>query len=46
MTTLDKIFNDRKEPVAVFTALLLAMGKALQCDRTFLSVASCSIDAI
>jgi GAF domain-containing protein len=36
MTTIDKIFNEYQEPVAVFTALLPEMGEALQCDRIFL----------
>jgi len=36
MTTIDKIFNEYQEPVAVFTALLPAVGEALQCDRIFL----------
>ncbi len=36
MTTIDKIFTDYKEPVAVFTALLPEIGEVLQCDRIFL----------
>ena len=36
MTTIDKIFTDYQEPVAVFTALLPEMGEVLQCDRIFL----------
>ncbi|WP_009631442.1 GAF domain-containing protein [Synechocystis sp. PCC 7509] len=36
MTTIDKIFNDYQEPVAVFTALLPEIGEILQCDRIFL----------
>jgi GAF domain-containing protein len=36
MTTVDKIFTDYQEPLAVFTALLPEMGEVLQCDRIFL----------
>ncbi len=36
MTTIDKIFSIHQEPLAVFTALLPAMGEVLQCDRIFL----------
>ncbi len=36
MTTIDKIFSESKEPLAVFTALLPEMGEVLQCDRIFL----------
>jgi GAF domain-containing protein len=36
MTTIDTIFTDHQEPLAVFAALLPEMGEVLQCDRIFL----------
>lgn len=33
---IEKIFSDNNTPEAVFSALLPALGDALQCDRTFL----------
>lgn len=36
MTTINKIFSESKEPLAIFAALLPEMGEVLQCDRIFL----------